>query len=367
LTHVIFVSSSSIIISVDFDLLLYLLFIPGFEGTDNRSMFAYGTYIGGGLEDQVIEIVHEETVDSIGRIPCPSFRLMCLTFSNDGTKLAAGTQEGPVIVWDVASTTMITELTHHLSVWTVQFSGDNNRMLASSGNDSVFITIWEVSSATILSQWSPTGYMCNPKVYFCNNDEQVVFFGRLSARDYSEEGVVFLYGQLGERIHDDVVDCQGSREIACIAMSPQEDMFAVALVCGEVRVVNMRERRLCCTLPKTETAKIVRMAIDCTGKSLIYSSAAGNLSVWDLVRESFEQVFYVGHFVKEIVMSADSKRFAVSRSVSGVQLFVNGSLPTAEAMELVRSSELGTCYTRYHAVEECGPICFSQLSGVILL
>jgi WD40 repeat protein len=69
--------------------------------------------------------------------------VLSVAFSPDGSRLATGSRDGRLTLWDLASRQRLSEVTSHEGalVWTVAFSPDGKR-LASGGNDQA-IRLWE--------------------------------------------------------------------------------------------------------------------------------------------------------------------------------------------------------------------------------
>jgi WD40 repeat protein len=69
--------------------------------------------------------------------------VLSVAFSPDGTRMASGSRDGRLMLWDVASRRRLRSLTTHEGsiVWTVAFSPDGTR-LASGGNDQA-IRLWD--------------------------------------------------------------------------------------------------------------------------------------------------------------------------------------------------------------------------------
>lgn len=71
-----------------------------------------------------------------------------LAFSPDGTRMASGTREGRLILWDVAARRRLHERRAHDDsiIWSLAFSPDGTR-LASAGNDQT-VRVWDAATLT---------------------------------------------------------------------------------------------------------------------------------------------------------------------------------------------------------------------------
>lgn len=92
---------------------------------------------------------------NVGSVPLNS-RIVSLTFSADGKKIAAGLLNGTLIWWDAATLEELYRTQGHAGPATgVAFNPDGDRMLSVPGTDQA-ITLWQIGSFEQLVQWTRT-------------------------------------------------------------------------------------------------------------------------------------------------------------------------------------------------------------------
>lgn len=75
----------------------------------------------------------------------------CVAFSNDGSRIAAGTYQKNVLVWDAHTGTKLVELKGHTSnVNSVAFSADGTRLVTGAGDSTV--RVWDVRTGTTVAE-----------------------------------------------------------------------------------------------------------------------------------------------------------------------------------------------------------------------
>lgn len=92
---------------------------------------------------------------STGFVPRDGFGLTCAAFSADGSRIAAGCEDGRVVIWESATakplTTLETELPRVLSV---RFSADGSRLLVAARDDR--IQLWNLETSQLVRQFEET-------------------------------------------------------------------------------------------------------------------------------------------------------------------------------------------------------------------
>jgi serine/threonine protein kinase/WD40 repeat protein len=134
----------------------------------------------------------------------------CIDFSPDGKRLAAGTEEGKVVVWDVATGQVITVLPMQPDTpcTNVQFSPDGTRLLTVSGQNQA--RLWnaatgEPCSALLNGAYGPkTGFSPDGRWLLTCDDPGLKIWdgknGTLVSEPSRKPGLNALFSRNGERI-----------------------------------------------------------------------------------------------------------------------------------------------------------------------
>lgn len=149
-----------------------------------------GQYIvsGGGLspEDFSMILWDASTGAELGRFEGHTDRVYTVAFSPDGTKVASGSQDSGVIIWDFASRSIIHELGtgnnpgHDVDVWNVKFTPDGTQLV--SGDSSGRIIVWDVATGEIV------------------NDFRGIHTAHVEDMDFSEDGRLVLTGSVDANV-----------------------------------------------------------------------------------------------------------------------------------------------------------------------
>ncbi len=96
--------------------------------------------------------------------------------SDDGRRLAVGTRQGPILVWDDfrKSTSRRTLRGHQRYVWDICFSPDDQRVASAACDGSV--RLWNVNTGNELL-FFPTAANWNYAVAFSHNGQTLAFGG----------------------------------------------------------------------------------------------------------------------------------------------------------------------------------------------
>lgn len=120
---------------------------------------ADGRFFASGGENGPIVLRDRTTLTILGTMsdPFSQSTVNALAFSPNGDILASGLRDGSIILWDVMSRKMISALPNSLSLpfWQVAFSPDGSIVAGSQvGSNSGSITLWNVANHTIMTQFT---------------------------------------------------------------------------------------------------------------------------------------------------------------------------------------------------------------------
>ncbi|MCR9200081.1 MAG: hypothetical protein NXI04_15710 [Planctomycetaceae bacterium] len=92
---------------------------------------------------------------STGFVPRDGFGLTCAAFNADGSRIAAGCEDGRVVIWETATAKPLTTLETELSrVLSVRFSADGSRLLVAARDDR--IQLWNLETSQLVRQFEET-------------------------------------------------------------------------------------------------------------------------------------------------------------------------------------------------------------------
>jgi eukaryotic-like serine/threonine-protein kinase len=194
-----------------------------------------------------------------------------VAFSPDGQRIAAGTRQGAVRVYNAADGTLLLTMAGHKgSVMALAWSHDG-RLLASASGDQT-IKVWDVSGTEIKEVDTLTGHTGGVYAVAFDPTRNVVASG-------SWDHTVRLW------------DVDKGKEIAKLE-GHSEDVWSVAFCChGKVLVSGSEDRTAKLWDPATgrelrtirgHTGTIYSVAISPDGKTLATGSRDGTVKLWDL-------------------------------------------------------------------------------------
>ncbi|MEM7496280.1 MAG: pentapeptide repeat-containing protein, partial [Myxococcota bacterium] len=109
-----------------------------------------GTRVASGSYDKTVRVWDVETGQQLQIFKGHTSNVNSVSFSRDGTRVASGSDDNTVRVWDVKTNQQLQIFKGHTNrVWGVSFSGDGTRVASSSGsyggNDNT-VRVWDVKT-----------------------------------------------------------------------------------------------------------------------------------------------------------------------------------------------------------------------------
>ena len=109
-----------------------------------------GTKLASGSQDKTVFLWDVATGSAVDSLAGNSGWVQSLAFSRDGTKLASGSEDGVVGLWDVRTGRSLQNLMGHRDAVTAVVFSTNDKLLISSSYDSS-IKLWDATSGKELA------------------------------------------------------------------------------------------------------------------------------------------------------------------------------------------------------------------------
>lgn len=198
-----------------------------------------------------------------------------LAFSSDGSLLAAGTDDGTVVVWDLNADPPIPVYTLDAGTargWKLAFS-PNSQLLATGSEDGELV-LWDLSTGearyrtTIGEKSTITGIVFSP-------DSKQLFVG-------STDAFIHYWSSLEGTLSDSLLMWDSHNAIVDMNASADGQTLAAITENGYLALFDMTTRR---QLTKSINigSGVSRVALDPTGSTFIAGFDDGSLEVWDAV------------------------------------------------------------------------------------
>jgi WD40 repeat protein len=133
-----------------------LMTLAGHRDIVRSSVFSpAGDRIATGSHDKTVKVWDARTGAVLMTLRGHEDRVYLVSFSPDGTRIATGSKDGTIRIWDAEDGKQLAVLTHGKGVWSVAFSPDGKRIF-SSGEDNT-IKVWDAANGSELMT-VPTAY-----------------------------------------------------------------------------------------------------------------------------------------------------------------------------------------------------------------
>ena len=254
----------------------------------------------------------------------PSEQVIGVSFSPDGTRLAAASLDGTAKLWDAASGKDVLTLRGHKGgTLSVAFSPDGKRLVTTGADDTA--KVWDVESGReLLTVRSPSTFFCSAT--FSPDG------GRL-ATITEQDGAAIWDAQSGKPVlalrDMDLPRCQNAPVVGA-AFSPDGTLLATINE-RTAKIWNLENGKALSTL-RGHSAPVVGLAFSPDGKRLATASPDNTARVWD-VASGNAVLTLRGHSdsVYNVAFSPDGQRLATTSEddtlKSGTRRAVSRSSP----------------------------------------
>jgi WD40 repeat protein/tRNA A-37 threonylcarbamoyl transferase component Bud32 len=206
-----------------------------------------------------------------------------LAFSPDGSRLASGSLDGSIKVWDAASGQELHTLKGHArAVYTMFFSPDGTRL--KSGSNDGTIKLWDAAGGrelrTIRAQTGPRNVFFDATWEGTRVAKGTMVFsadgGRLATG--SDDGTIKLWDAVSGQELGTLKGHTGY--IESVAFSPDGNRLASGSMDGTIKIWDVASGRLLRTL-EGHTKWLTSVAFDPGGSRLASASFDGTIKLWD--------------------------------------------------------------------------------------
>ena len=231
-----------------------------------------------------------------------------LDFTTDSKKLASGSQDGTVIVWNVETEKPLVTLTGHTGfIKGLRFLEDS-KTLISGGNDGT-IRLWDIDTRTeqiieIKLPWFTSA------LTFSRDGKTIGMEYRSQVRLWNTDTQNFSTPLTGHKSH-----------VLTVAFSPDDTLLASGSAGGEVILWDMPNRQHFSTL-NSHTDQVKAVVFSSDGKKFASASKDGTVHLLDLQTEKKTALLAEPNSsVEALVFSPDSNTLVSARRDGIVQLW----------------------------------------------
>ncbi|KAH7903611.1 quinon protein alcohol dehydrogenase-like superfamily [Hygrophoropsis aurantiaca] len=271
--------------------------------------------------------------DSAPRLPAKVFQghskgVTSVAYFSDGSRIASGSFDGTIRIWDVEDGTEET-LETDSGVDTTVVIPPNGRTLVIGGQDQVFM--WDLASRKMMWE-TEEGEVDGWKVAISPD-------GKLVAASHGDE-IELLEGEYGKPIRERLQ--LGEEEPAsCLAFSPDGTQLVVGSTDGKVRVFNVATGETVVGPIDAHTLDVSAAVFTFDGKQIITSSYDNAIRVWDTTTGHEVGDPMLGHenYINQSALISDGRRLASAADDGTVRVWdlntrrqLGGSLQAQEKL-----------------------------------
>ncbi|PVH99085.1 WD40 repeat-like protein [Periconia macrospinosa] len=255
------------------------------------------TRLASGSVDSTIKIWDASSGQCIRMLKGHSSSVNSVAFSPDSTRLASGSVDSTVMIWDASSGQCIRMLKgHSTSVSSVAFSPDSTR-LASGSVDST-IKIWDASSGQCLQMLKGHSSSVNSVAFSPDST-------RLASG--SDSRVIIWDVSSGQRLQ---VLKYYSPSVNSVAFSPDSTRLASGSVDSTVKIWDVSSGR-CLQMLKGHSRSVNSVAFSPDSKRLASGSYDNTVKIWNASSgQCFQTLKGHSRYVNSVAFSPDSTRLA---------------------------------------------------------
>ncbi|KIM19969.1 hypothetical protein M408DRAFT_30771 [Serendipita vermifera MAFF 305830] len=279
--------------------------IVGHTDTVNSVVFSPdGRRVASGSQDKTIRVWDAETAEMVAKpFEGHTDGIICVAFSPDGTRIAsAGSFDMTIRVWDAETGEMVAGPFegHTASVVSVAFSPDGTRLV--SGAHDTVIWVWDARTAEMVVGPFEGHVLGVTSVSFSPDGRRVVS-GSLDARIWlwDAETAEKVIGPFRGHLHG----------VSCVAFSPDGTRIASAGFRDKIiRVWDVRTAEMVSGSFEGHTAGISSVAFAPDGIRVVSGSDDNTIRVWDTEAEKMVAGPFEGHgrWVGSVEFSPDGTR-----------------------------------------------------------
>ncbi|MCP4345428.1 MAG: tetratricopeptide repeat protein [Desulfobacterales bacterium] len=268
---------------------------------------------------------HPDRITELGRFDKHSGLVSSLAFSPDGTRLASGSSDNTIRLWDVKNGTLQKTLVNHTDkVWSVAFSPDG-ALLASGAADNM-IRLWDAKNGYDLN--IVKGHKDEVRSVAFSPDGQWLASG-------SNDKTVRLWNikNLENEISPNTLGGNSGWALS-VAFSPDGAYLASGSSDSKIRLWKMKSRKIVHREFKGHTGLVLNVAFSPNGKNLASGSDDGTIRLWKIeTGEQMQSLEIDGHWGWSVAFSPYGKILAGTSSDNKIFLW------EAESGKLLRTLE----------------------------